>query len=98
MSIDETIPRAMQEGPSSPKKHEAQAWFTSLKPSHAEAFLWDSSIVKEAQSHLFSKHSYNFIHDGTCNLSDDFKGLAKVLVCWEKLSTKYNFHGLDQRN
>ena len=48
-SIDETTPRAMQEGPSSPKKHEAPAWFTSLKPSHAEAFLQDSSIVKEAR-------------------------------------------------
>ena len=32
-------PKAWQEGPSSPKRQEAPAWFTSLKPSHAEAFL-----------------------------------------------------------
>ena len=77
MSIDETTPRAMQEGPSSPKRQEASTWFTSLKPSHAEAFLWDSSIVKEARSHFFSNHSYNFVNDGTNDLSDVFKELAK---------------------
>ena len=76
-SIDKTTPRAMQEGPSCPKKHEAPAWFTSLKPSHAEAFLQDSSIVKEARSHFFSKHSHDFIHNGTHDLSDVFKALAK---------------------
>ena len=38
MSIDRTTPKAMQEDPS-PKKQEAPAWFTSLKPSHVEAFL-----------------------------------------------------------
>ena len=54
-SIDETTPRAMQEGPSSSKRQEAPTWLTSLKPSCAEAFLWDSSIVKEARSHFFSK-------------------------------------------
>ena len=77
MSIDETTPRAMQEGPSSPKRWEAPTWFTSLKPSCAEAFLWDSSIVKEARSHFFSNHSYNWVHDGTSDLSDVFKELAK---------------------
>ena len=60
-----------------PKRHEAPAWFTSLKPSHAEAFLWDSSIIKEARSCFFSNHSYDFINDGTHNLSDVFKELAK---------------------
>ena len=48
-SKDGTAPKAMQEGPSSPKRQEAPTWFTSLKPSHAEAFLWDSSIIKEAR-------------------------------------------------
>ena len=67
----------MQEGPSSPKKCKAPAWFTSLKPSHAEAFLWDSSIIKEARSHFFSNHLYDFINDGTHNLSNVFKELAK---------------------
>ena len=48
-----------------------------LKPSHTEAFLWDSSIIKDARTHFFSKYSYNFINDGTHNLSNVFKGLAK---------------------
>ena len=77
MSIDETTPRTTQEGPSSSKRHEAPTWFTSLKPSHVEAFLWDSSIVKEARSHFFSNHSYNWVHDGTNDLSDVFKELAE---------------------
>ena len=76
-SRDETTSRAMQEGPSSPKKHEAPVWFTMLKPSHAEAFLWDSSIVQDARACFFSKHLYNFINNGTHDLSDVFKGLAK---------------------
>ena len=77
MSKDGTAPKAMQKGPSSPKRHEAPVWFTSLKPSHAEAFLWDSSIIKEARSHLFSNHSYDFINNGTHDLSNVFKELAK---------------------
>ena len=70
-------PSAMQEGPSSPKRQEAPTWFTSLKPSHEEAFLWDSSSVKEARSHFFSNNSYDWVHDGTSDLSDVFKELAK---------------------
>ena len=77
MSRDKTTSRAMQEGPSSPKKHEAPVWFTTLKPSHVEAFLWDSIIIQDARACFFSKHSYSFVNDGTCNLSDVFKGLAK---------------------
>ena len=77
MSTDKTAPRAMQEGPSSPKRQDTPAWFTSLKPSHVEAFLWDSSIVKEARSCFFSNHSYDFVNDGTSDLSDVFKELAK---------------------
>ena len=69
MSIDETTSRAMQEGPSSPKECETLDWFTTLKPSHVEAFLWDSSIVNDARTCFFSKHSYD--------LSNVFKGLAK---------------------
>ena len=42
-----------------------------------EAFLWDSSIIKEARSCFFSNHSYNFVNDGTSDLSDVFKELAK---------------------
>ena len=76
-SIDETTSRAMQEGPSSPKKCKTPDWFTILKPSHAEAFLQDSGIVNDARTCFFSKHSYNFINDGTCDHSNVFKELAK---------------------
>ena len=70
----------MQKGPSSPKRQEAPAWFTSLKPSHVEAFLWDSSIMKEARLCFFSNHSYIFVDDGTRDLSDVFKELAESAV------------------
>ena len=42
-----------------------------------EAFLRDSSIIKEARSCFFSSHSHDFVHDGTRDLSDVFKELAK---------------------
>ena len=77
MSIDETTSRAMQEGPSSPKKCKTPDWFTTLKPSCTEAFLWDSSIVNDARTCFFSKHSYDFVNDGTRDLSSVFKGQAK---------------------
>ena len=76
-SIDKTTPKAMQEGPSRPKKCKIPDWFTTLKPSGAEAFFWDSSIIKDARTCFFSKHSYDFINDGTHDLSNVFKGLAK---------------------
>ena len=63
-------------GPPSPKKQKTPPWFKSLKPSHAEAFLRDSSIVVEARLHFFSKHSYNLFEDGNHNLSGIFKKLA----------------------
>ena len=47
-----------------------------LKPSHAKAFSWDSNLVKEAREAFFLKHSYNFIDDGTCNLSKIFQQMA----------------------
>ena len=49
MSIDKTSPQAMQEGPTSSKRQETPIWFSSLKPSHAEAFSQDSDIVKRSQ-------------------------------------------------
>ena len=77
MSIDETSPQAMQEGPTSSKRQETPIWFASLKPSHAKAFSQDSDIVKEARFHFFSKHSCNWANDGTNDLSNVFKGLAE---------------------
>ena len=77
MPIDGTTPKAMQGEPPSPKKWEAPVWFTSLKPSCAEAFLQDSDSMREARICFFSKHSHNFIDDGTCDLSGVFKELAE---------------------
>ena len=47
-----------------------------LKLSHAEAFGWDSDLVKEARKEFFSKHSYNFIMEGIHNLSEIFSQMA----------------------
>ena len=69
-------PTAMLGGPPSPKKWETPPWFKSLKPSWDEAFLRDSSIVVEARLLFFSKHSYNFTDDGSCDLSSIFRKLA----------------------
>ena len=41
-----------------------------------EEFSWDSDLVKEARKEFFSKHSYNFVMEGTCNLSEVFRWMA----------------------
>ena len=41
-----------------------------------EAFSQDSELVKEARKEFFSKHSYNFITEDTCNLSEVFRQMA----------------------
>ena len=97
-SRDKTTSRAMQEGPSSPKKCEAPVWFTMLKPGCTEAFLWDSSIIQDARACFFSKHSYNFINDGTRDLSNVFKGLAKSAGLLGEEIYEINLHGPDQRS
>ena len=63
-------------GPLSSKQQEILPWDKALKPSHAEVFGQDSALVKEVRKKFFSKHSYNFITDGTCNLSEIFKQMA----------------------
>ena len=77
MSIDKTSQKAMQEGSSSSKRQETPIWFTSLKPSHAEAFSQDSDIMKEARLSFFSNHSCDWVTDGTNDLSNVFKELAE---------------------
>ena len=54
--------------------------------------------MKEVRLCFFSNDSYNFVDDGTCDLSDVFKELAESASLLGKLSMKYNFHGLDQRS
>ena len=76
MSMGCTTRKAMLGGPPRPKKWETPPWFKLLRPSCAEAFVRDSSIVIEARLHFFSKHSYNFTGDGSHDLSAIFKKLA----------------------
>ena len=61
------------EGPPSSKQQEIPPWNRALKPSHTEAFAQDSDLVKEAREEFSSKHSYNFIMEGTHNLSEIFR-------------------------
>ena len=56
------------EGPPSSNQWEIPPWNKALKPSHVEAFGWDSDLVKEAWKEFFLKHSYNFVMEGTCDL------------------------------
>ena len=66
----------MSEGPPSSKWQEIPPWNKVLKPSHTEAFSQDSDLVKETRKEFFSKHSYNFITEGTCNLLEVFRQMA----------------------
>ena len=77
MSMDETSSKASLEGLSSSKRRETPDWFTSLKPSCADAFSHDSNPVREASSHYFATHPWDWIHDNTDDLSDLFKELAE---------------------
>ena len=44
--------------------------------SHAKAFGQDSDLVKEAREAFFSKHSYNFVDEGTHDLSEIYWQMA----------------------
>ena len=52
-------------------------WNRALKQSHLEAFSQDSDLVKEAREKNFSKHSYYFTMEGTCNLLEIFRQMAE---------------------
>ena len=77
MLTDKTSPKAPQEGPLSSKRRETAAWFTSLKPSHADAFNRDSDPIKEARSCYFATHPWDWICGNTDDLSDIFRELAE---------------------
>ena len=77
MSIDETSSKASQEGPSSSRRRETPDWVASLKPSHADAFSCDSDPIKEARSHYFATHPWDWIHGNTDDLSNVFRELAE---------------------
>ena len=77
MPLGRTTSKMTSEGPLSTKWQEVPPWNKVLKQSHSEAFSWDSDLVKEARKEYFSKHSYNFTTEGTCNLSKVFRQMAK---------------------
>ena len=77
MSMDKTSPKTSQEGPSSSKIRETTDWFVSLKPSCTDTFSHDSDPIKEARSHYFATHPFDWIHDNTDDLSDIFRELAE---------------------
>ena len=64
-SIDEISPIASQEGPSSSKRGKNADWSSCLKPSHTDAFNWDSSPVKEARSCYFTTHPWDWVNGNT---------------------------------
>ena len=75
--MDETSSKASQEGPSSSKRRETPDWVTSLKPAHADTFSHDSNPMKEARSHYFATHPYDWVHGSFDDLSNIFKELAR---------------------
>ena len=76
-SEDEDFPMASQEGPSSSKIGQPVDWFSSLSPSHVDAFSQDSSLVKEARAHYFTTHPWDWAYGNTDNLSEIFRELAQ---------------------
>ena len=60
-----------------PKEERLPDWFATLKPSHADTFSCDSDPVKEARSHYFATHPWDWIHGNTDDLSDIFRELAE---------------------
>ena len=77
MSINEKSPMTLQEGPSNSKRGKTTGWSSSLKPSHADTFSWDSGPVKEAREHYFATDPWDWACSNTDNLSDIFRELAQ---------------------
>ena len=67
----------LQERPLNSKRRKTTGWSSSLKPSHADAFSWDSSPVKEAREHYFATHPWDWACGNMDDLSDIFRELAQ---------------------
>ena len=68
---------ASQEGLSNSKTGKTTGWSSSLKPSHADAFSWDSGPMREAREFYFATHPWDWACSNTDNLSDIFMELAQ---------------------
>ena len=77
MPLGRTTSKVTSEGPPSSKQQEVPPGNKALKQSCSEAFSQDSDLVKEARKEYFLKHSYNFTMEGTCNLLEVFRQMAK---------------------
>ena len=77
MPLGGTMSKATLEGPPNSKWQEVPPWSKVLKQSPSEAFSRDTSLVKETRKEYFKRHSYNFTAEGTCNLSEVFRQMAK---------------------
>ena len=76
--IDEDSPKGFTGGSAACSKREKTSdWFSSLKPSRADAFCQDSSPVKEAREHYFATHPWDWVQSNMDNLSDIFRELAQ---------------------
>ena len=76
MPLGGTTSKTTPGKPPSSKQWETLPWKKALKPSHTKAFRQDSDLVKEAREAFFSKHSYNFVNDGTRYLSKIFHQMS----------------------
>ena len=76
-SIDEDSPMGLQEDLPHFKGEKTSDWFSSLKPSHADAFNRDSGPIKEAREHYFTTHPWDWVQSNTDDLSDIFRELAQ---------------------
>ena len=74
-SIDMSSIIASQEGPLSSKRGKNADWSSCLKPSHMDTFNWDSGPLKEARSHYFTTHPWDWVNGNTEDLSDIFREL-----------------------
>ena len=68
---------ASQEGLSSSQTGKMVDWFSSLSPSHADAFSQDSSLLKEARACYFTTHLWNWAHGNMDHLSEIFRELSQ---------------------
>ena len=75
--IDKDSPRGSQEDLLHSKREKTSDWFSSLKPSRADAFCQDSSPVKEARECYFTTHPWDWVQSNTDNLSNIFRELAQ---------------------
>ena len=77
MPLDGTTSKATAEGSPSSKQQEVPPWYKVFKQSHSEAFSWDTSLMRAARKEYFKKHYPNFTTNGTHDLSQVFRCMAK---------------------